>query len=186
MYTVELSCKKDSSSLILDKQQKWCTISDYLKEKGSLKIFLDLKKIVPNLNSSEFDKQTWIKIFGSGTLKASVDADSSYNSLYLHERVALEIGPEWDLYYESKINIGKPIAIEDCPAWTESLWQWKRYINRYQTSSPKWLIIDDYTRWEGLGLIMEETPPLLEWLPKSKKLVAKLYQWNAKKSKFIY
>lgn len=185
MYTVDLSCKRDSSSLILLRDNQWVDISDYLKEKGNLKLFLDLKKIIPNLDSSEFDKQTWIKIFGSGTLKSSVEADSSYNSLYLHERVALEIGPEWDFYYESKLNIGKPIAIEDCPAWTESLWQWKRYINKYEVSSPKWLIIDDDLRWEGLGLIMEKSPPL-GWLPKSKKLVAKLYQWNSKKSKFIY
>lgn len=175
---LEFSCKKDQDSLIeIEKfgQKITITVAEFLTF-CSFEDYLKLREWV-DLDTASLKERAWINIFGSGTLKYSVQAKSAYKTLYYHERAALEIGPEWDFYQESRVNCGKPIAIEDCPAWTESLWQWKRYSTQFQVTSPKWLIVDDDNRWEGLGLRMKVNPDF-EWLPKSKVLIAKLFQWK--------
>ena len=178
---LELSCRSDQDSLIeitRFNQTITLTVAEYL-EFCSFNEYLKLKETV-KIDHSSLKERAWINIFGSGTLKYSVEANSAYKTLYQHERAALEFGPEWDFYFDSRVNIGKPIAIEDCSAWTESLWQWKRYSTKYRVSPPQWLIIDDDDRWEGLGLVMWEKFSR-EWMPKSKMLIAKLFEWKNKR-----
>lgn len=120
----------------------------------------------------------WIKVYGSGSLRRAVEEDMAWFSMYLGERVALEIGYGFEAISASRVTIGKALASSDDSATTETCW-WARALryradrdNRAASILVRYITVtEDDSKREGIGiqyLPFKELP----WLPKDKLLIA--------------
>ena len=131
---------------------------------------------------SALGESAWIAALSSGTMRDSADK-SFARELYLHERTALELGPEWEAIPPSRIARGKALAMGDCPQWTEALWfaRHTRFAGpeslRLMPHVPEWVVITtDDGVWEGLAIIAE--PRGLHWWPAGRVAGAQLARWK--------
>ena len=151
--------------------------------------------LAAGLPLSVLGEAAWISALGSGTLQRSVDSGAAWRELYLHERCAMELGPEWDTAATSRIQRGRPLAMGDTPQWTEAMWTARRFrfagppALQLQNINPEWVTISDPdagphdSTWEGLALITQ--PRDLEWWPAGRVAIARLARWNAATGRFV-
>jgi len=139
--------------------------------------------------SSEFEKEDWIREFGSDTLRRAMEEDMCWYELYLHERTAFEIGYGFEPVHASCLTLGPAIAAPDDPATTETCWwaralRWRGHRDRNMADiQVKYITIasDEGTR-EGIGLTYKpQTWP--DWLLKNRVLVA--ITWDEKNKRTI-
>lgn len=72
------------------------------------------------------DDAAWVGAYGSGTLKYAREAGVSWRQMYLAERCAWEFGHGFELVPRSRVEFGDALADGDCPAFTETLWHFRR------------------------------------------------------------
>jgi hypothetical protein len=115
----------------------------------------------------------WIKEYGSGTLQRAVELGAKYHSMYLHERVAFYFGAGFEAVQSSRITTGKPIAVWDCSAFTETCWFVRRLraIRSFDAELIYITITDDNNKTrKGLGIKINNPNP--EWLNSCYEVVA--------------
>lgn len=164
---------------------EWATPDDLLESQARMDLRMyNLRVLLAgSVKLSDIGETAWTVTLGSGTLQYSRHGGSAFKELYLHERCAFELGPQWDTAIVSRLTRGRPIAMPDEHAWTEALWFARQaplagpMCLRGADLTPEWVTIsDDGVVWEGLAIVAE--PRGLAWWPAGRVAVAKLSQWQ--------
>jgi hypothetical protein len=120
--------------------------------------------------------EAWIKEHGSGSLLRALQEGMSYHDMYLHERVAFEVGAGFHAYPASRLLLGKAVASPDCPATTETCWyarvlRWRwRHVPHMTVQVQYAHLTEEHRTVEGLGIVV--TGLNLSWLPAHRVLFA--------------
>lgn len=121
------------------------------------------------------DPEVWSRQNGSGSLRRAIEEGMAWRTMYLHERLAFEVGVGFEALPASRVLQGVAMAEPDCPVTTETCWYAR--VLRYRLKGKAEVRVRyvrvseaDCPPREGMALVLEdfEAP----YIPKGRVVLA--------------